>query len=218
MNLNELTESGHFTKVFDPARRIPEGTFDTLLKFIYSIPASVNAQSSHYIVAGTAESRARIANVMGAGFEFNVPKVENASHVIVFATRETLTNEYLDELHEKEIADGKFPDSSVADYWKGIVRMWIDLHRYDVKDLQHWMEKQTYLALGMSLMAAASLGIDAAPLEGFNSQTIDEELGLREKGFTTTVLLALGYRDDTSDFYAKTPKSRLPKTRHFTFL
>jgi nitroreductase / dihydropteridine reductase len=216
--LNELTESGHFTKVFDPTRPITDETFDTLLRFIYSIPASVNAQSSHYIVAANTESRARIANAMGAGFEFNVPKVTNASHVIVFATRETLTNEYLDELHEKEIADGKFPDTKVADYWKGIVRMWIDLHRYDVKDLQHWMEKQTYLALGMSLMAAASLGIDAAPLEGFNSRTVDAELGLREKGLTTTVMLALGYRDETSDFYAKTPKSRLPMTRHFTFL
>ena len=218
MNLNELTETGHFTKAFDPTRRIPDETFDTLLKFIYSIPASVNAQSSHYIVAGNTEARERIARVMGAGFEFNMPKVSNASHVIVFATRETLTNEYLDELHEKEIADGKFPDSSVADYWKGIVRMWIDLHRYDVKDLQHWMEKQTYLALGMSLMAAAALGIDAAPLEGFNSRTIDAELGLREKGFTTTVLLALGYRDEKSDFYVETPKSRLPMTRHFSFL
>jgi nitroreductase/dihydropteridine reductase len=218
VNLKELTESGHFTKVFNPTRCIPDETIDTLLKFIYSIPASVNAQSSHYIVAKSAESRARIANVLGAGFEFNVPKVTNASHVIVFATRETLTNEYLEELHEKEIADGKFADASVASYWKGIVRMWIDLHRYDVKDLQHWMEKQTYLALGMSLMAAANLGIDAAPLEGFNSRTIDEELGLREKGLTTTVLLALGYRDEISDFYAKTPKSRLPMTRHFTFL
>jgi nitroreductase / dihydropteridine reductase len=216
--LNELTESGHFTKAFDPIRKIPDETFDTLLKFIYSIPASVNAQSSHYIIAANAESRARIANVMGTGFEFNVPKINNSSHVIVFATKETLTNEYLDELHEKEIADGKFADASAANYWKGVVRMWIDLHRYDVKDLQHWMEKQTYLAVGMSLMAAASLGIDAAPLEGFNSRTIDEELGLREKGLTTTVLLALGYRDETSDFYAKTPKSRLPMTRHFSFL
>jgi nitroreductase/dihydropteridine reductase len=218
VNLNELTENGHFTKAFNPTRHIPDETVDTLLRFIYSIPASVNAQSSHYIVAATAESRARIANALGTGFEFNMSKVTNASHVIVFATKETLTNEYLDEVHEKEIADGKFPDANIADYWKGIVRMWIDLHRYDVKDLQHWMEKQTYLALGMSLMAAATLGIDAAPLEGFNSRTIDEELGLREKGLTTTVLLALGYRDEDADFYFKTPKSRLPMTRHFTFL
>jgi len=40
---------------------------------------------------------------------------------------------------------------------------------------------------------------------------------LREKGFTVTVLLVLGYRDE-SDFYAKTPKSRLSMDRHFSFL
>ena len=217
VNLNELIESGHFPKVYDPNRRIPDDTFHKLLKFIYSIPTSVNAQSTHYLVASTPESRSRIADHMGEGFEFNVPKIRNASHVIVLATRETLSNEYLDELHAKEVADGKFPTEALADQWQATVRMWIDLHRYDVKDLQHWMEKQTYLALGMSLMAAEELGINASPLEGFNSRILDAELGLRQKGFTATVLLVLGYRDE-ADFYARTPKSRLPMDRHFTFL
>ena len=69
------------------------------------------------------------------------------------------------------------------------------------------MEKQTYLAVGVMLMAAEELGINAIPLEGFDSRSLDAELGLREKGFTTTLLLALGYRAE-SDFYYKTPKSR----------
>ena len=217
MNLNELTETGHFPKVYDPNRRIPNDLFDKLVKFIYSIPTSVNAQSTHYIVASDQHSRSRIADSIGEGFEFNMPKIRNASHVIVLATRETLTNDYLDELHAKEVADGKFPNRELAEQWKATVRMWIDLHRYDVKDLQHWMEKQTYLALGMSLMAAVELGFNASPLEGFNSRTLDAELELREKGLTATVLLVLGYRDE-SDFYVNTPKSRLPMARHFTFL
>jgi nitroreductase/dihydropteridine reductase len=217
MNLDELTETGHFPKVYDPNRCIPDDVFDKLLKFIYSIPTSVNAQCTHYIIASSPESRSRIADHMGNGFEFNVPKVRDASHVIALATRETLSNDYLDELHAKEVMDGKFPNEVLADQWRATVRMWIDLHRYDVKDLQHWMEKQTYLALGMSLMAAEELGINASPLEGFNSRTLDAELGLRKKGFTVTVLLALGYRHE-ADFYAKTPKSRLPMERHFTFL
>ena len=196
VNIDELIEKGHFTKVYDPKQRIPESTIQKFLKFIYSIPTSVNAQSTHYVVASSPESRARIADHMGTGFEFNMPKVRDASHVIVLATRETLSNEYLDELHAQEIADGKFPNEALAEQWRGTVRMWIDLHRYDVKDLQHWMEKQTYLALGMCLMAAAELGFNASPLEGFNSRILDAELGLRERGFTATVLLALGYRGD----------------------
>jgi nitroreductase / dihydropteridine reductase len=194
MNLDELTETGHFPKVCDPNRCIPDDVFDKLLKFIYYIPTSVNAQCTHYIIASSPESRSRIADHMGNGFEFNVPKVRDASHVIALATRETLSNDYLDELHAKEVMDGKFPNEVLADQWRATVRMWIDLHRYDVKDLQHWMEKQTYLALGMSLMAAEELGINASPLEGFNSRTLDAELGLREKGFTVAVLLAIGTR------------------------
>lgn len=217
MDLLQLAESGHFTKVFDPNRKIPPDDFDLLLKVLRSLPQSVNAQSSHYFVASDQQSRSRVAGAIGEGFGINTHKLLNASHVIVFATRQNLTNEYLDELHAQEVADGKFPDEQIAKQWKGVVRGWIDLHRYDAKDLNHWMEKQTYLAVGVMLMAAEELGINVIPLEGFDSRTLDSELGLREKGFTSTVLMALGYRA-ASDFYFKTPKSRLPMERHFTFL
>src|ERR1700761_5903879 len=115
VNIDELIEKGHFTKVYDPKQRIPELTMQKFLKFIYSIPTSVNAQSTHYVVASSPDSRTRIADHMGTGFEFNMPKVRDASHVIVLATRETLSNEYLDELHAKELADGKFPNQALAD-------------------------------------------------------------------------------------------------------
>ena len=217
MNLARLAQTGHFTKVFDPSRTIPEADFALLLEFLQSIPQSVNAQSAHYIVAANQHARARIASAIGDGFGINTPKLLNASHVIVFATRQNISNEYLDELHAQEVADGKFPNEEIANQWKAVVRGWIDLHRYDAKDLNHWMEKQTYLGLGMMLMAAEEMGINAIPLEGFDSRALDKELGLRERGLTTTVLLALGYRAE-SDFYASTPKSRLPMEQHFTFL
>jgi nitroreductase/dihydropteridine reductase len=217
VNLAQLAESGHFTKVFDPSRTIPEAEFDLLVKFLYSIPQSCNVQSSHFIIAANQQTRARIAGALGEGFGINTPKLLNASHVIVFATRQNLSDEYLDELHAQEVADDKFPNEALENQWKAVVRGWVNLHRYDAKDLNHWMEKQTYLGLGMMLMAADEMGINAIPLEGFDSRSLDAELGLRERGFTASVLLALGYRAE-SDFYLKTPKSRLPMERHFTFL
>lgn len=215
MNLIELTKTGHFTKVFDPHRQISADVFDTLIQFLHSVPASVNAQPSHFIVAASPESRTRIANALGD--PFNQSKVLNCSHVIVFATRETMTNEYLEEIYAKEVADGKFPDERRAKQWKYIVRGWIDKRRYDLKDLQHWMEKQTYFALGMMLMAAAEMGVDVSPLEGFDPHMMDLELGLRQRGMTSTVLLTMGYREE-GDYNLGTPKSRLPLERHFTFI
>ncbi len=66
-----------------------------------------------------------------------------------------------------------------------------------------------YLALGILLLGAAALEIDATPIEGFDPRVLNEELGLRDKGLTSVVIAALGYRS-ADDFNAKLPKSRLP--------
>ena len=65
------------------------------------------------------------------------------------------------------------------------------------------------LALGTLLPGAATLGIDACPMEGFDQNVLDEELGLRARGFTSSVIVSLGY-SSAEDFNAKLPKSRLP--------
>jgi nitroreductase/dihydropteridine reductase len=91
------------------------------------------------------------------------------------------------------------------------------MHRYELRDMPQWMEKQVYLALGGLLVSAAVLGIDATPMEGFDSRALDLELGLRERGLTSVVLAAFGRRSD-KDFNGKLPKSRLPREQVFTFV
>ncbi len=86
---------------------------------------------------------------------------------------------------------------------------YVNLHRFDLKDTPHWIEKQIYLALGTLLLGAATLGIDATPIEGFDARTLNDELGLRNKNLTGVVLVALGYRS-AEDFNASLPKARLP--------
>ena len=61
----------------------------------------------------------------------------------------------------------------------------------------------------LTLLGAAALGVDATPMEGFDAVALDAELGLRERGFTSVVLVALGHRSE-KDFNAALPKSRLP--------
>ena len=218
MDLTAINQKGHFTKAFDPDRRIPDGVMEKLIDVLHAAPSSVNVQGWHFIVASTEEAKQRIVKDMRESFIVNLPKVEKASHVIVFCTRMSLHPEHLEEVFAQEHRDGRFPTVDQHERWKGVVREWIALHEYDFKDLQHWMEKQTYLALGIMLMAAAELGIDVAPLEGFDPKKVDAEFGLREMGFTSSVLLSLGYRDTEHDYAVNLPKSRLPKERVFTFL
>jgi nitroreductase/dihydropteridine reductase len=79
------------------------------------------------------------------------------------------------------------------------------------------MEKQVYLNMGALLLGAAVLGIDACPMEGVDVKALDEEFGLRKKGFTALAVVSLGYRKD-SDFNAKLPKSRFSEETVITQL
>ncbi|MFI3215006.1 MAG: nitroreductase family protein [Eubacteriales bacterium] len=84
------------------------------------------------------------------------------------------------------------------------------MHKYDYKDFQHWADKQVYLNLGNFLLGVAALGLDAIAMEGLDLKVLDEEFGLREKEFTSSIVVAVGYHKE-SDFNKDLPKSRLSK-------
>ena len=64
------------------------------------------------------------------------------------------------------------------------------------------------------MTSAAELGIDACPMEGFSVSQFDEILGLKEKGLTTAVIAAIGFRAD-DDVYSKLNKVRKPEEEMF---
>jgi nitroreductase len=72
-----------------------------------------------------------------------------------------------------------------------------------------WTSKQTYLALGNLLNAAAELRIDVTPIEGFEPDKVNEILGLKQLGLNASVLATIGYRhkDDATQNYVKVRKS-----------
>jgi nitroreductase/dihydropteridine reductase len=78
----------------------------------------------------------------------------------------------------------------------------------------NWASKQAYIGLGVLLAAAAELQIDGCPMEGFSPAAFDEILGLKEKGLTTAVIAAVGFRS-TEDVYSKLPKVRKPHSDLF---
>ena len=59
-----------------------------------------------------------------------------------------------------------------------------------------WAQKQTYIALGNLLSAAAHLKVDTCPMEGFDAEKFDEILGISGTNLTTAVIATAGYRSD----------------------
>ncbi|WDZ95283.1 oxygen-insensitive NAD(P)H nitroreductase [Herbaspirillum sp. WKF16] len=215
MSIVQYARKRHSTKAFDPARKIPEGVIAELRELLRLAPSSVNSQPWHFVLASTEAGKARIGKAAEAGYPYNLPKILNASHVLVLAARTAIDDGHLEALLAQEERDGRFVNPEAKAGTRASRLMYSNLHRYDQKDAQHWMEKQVYLALGTVLLGAAALEIDAVPMEGFNARVLDEELGLRQQGFSSTVLVGLGYRG-ADDFNAGLPKSRLADAVVFT--
>ncbi len=70
-----------------------------------------------------------------------------------------------------------------------------------------WAVNQASIALGSLLSAAALLGMDACPIEGFSAPDYDRILGLEGSPYRTAVVAALGYRSP-EDRYASLAKVR----------
>jgi nitroreductase/dihydropteridine reductase len=215
MDLDKLM-SKHLTRAFDSSKTIPEETLQQLLRFLRSAPTSTNIQPNHFYVLATAEGKERLAANLGERFQDNSEKILNASHTIILTTRADLPDSHIEEVFHKETVDGRFPDPAKRALWQSMTRDFLNLRNYGYKDLNHWMEKQTYMALGMTMMAAAELGVDATPLEGFDPTSVDKAFKIRETGHTTTVLLALGYPDPGKAYSG--PISRFEADRLFTFV
>jgi len=214
MDLDHLMNK-HLTRYFDGSKTIPEETLQQLLGFLRSTPSSVNVQPNHFFVLGTEAGKRRLADNLGERFQDNAEKVMKASHVVILTTRTDVPEEHIEAVFAQEREDGRFPDPAKQELWESMTRDFLNIRNSTYMDLDHWMEKQTYMALGMTMMAAAELGVDATPLEGFDRATVDEAFGLRGTGYTTTVLLALGYPDPAKVY--TTPISRFHPDRLFTF-
>ncbi|MWL87716.1 MULTISPECIES: oxygen-insensitive NAD(P)H nitroreductase [unclassified Cupriavidus] len=217
MDFNDAVLSRHTVKAYEGGRSLPQEQVDKLLNWLHFSPSSVNSQPWHFVVASTPEGREQIAKATTGGFAYNHPKVTDASHVIALCMRADLDEAHLNAVLAQEAADGRFKDDAARAGQDKSRRGYVDLHRYALRDVPQWMEKQVYLALGGLLLGAGMLGIDATPMEGFDAAALDESLKLRERGLTSVVLVSLGYRSE-KDFNAGLPKSRLPKEAVFTHI
>lgn len=208
MDIIKAAASRYSTKAFDADKKISEENIEKVKDLLRLSPSSTNSQPWHFILASTPEAKARIAKATSGFYVFNERKVLDASHVVVFCAKTAIDETHLSKLLDQENADGRFASQQAMEGQHKGRSYFVNMHRFDYKDAQHWMEKQVYLNVGNFLLGVSTLNIDAVPIEGFDARILDEEFGLREKGFTSLVIVPIGYRS-AEDFNASLPKSRL---------
>ena len=142
---------------------------------------------------------------------FNQPQVTEASHLLVFAAWDNITEKNLGKVFD-QMAAVRGASDSLAERRKGAIA------GFAAKDKEanfQFAAQQAFIGLGFGLAAAAELKVDSSPMGGFNPAAVDEILGLKEKGLRGVAILALGYRDAANDWLVNLKKVRRPKAEMF---
>jgi nitroreductase len=188
------------TKKFDTDRKIPADAWQALEQSMVLAPSSFGLQPWKFFVVTNPELRQELLP-----HTWKQSQVVDASHLVVFAIRNDIQAADVDRFLERMSAVQGTPVENLAGFGN-VVKGFIDRPPYPL-DVNEWSKRQLYIALGEFMTAAAMMGIDTCPLEGFMPPEYDRVLGLTEKGYAATVLCAAGYRaaDDKS---ADRPKVR----------
>lgn len=214
MNIAECAKTRHSCKAFDSERKIAPELMQQLEDVLRFAPSSINSQPWHYVLASTDAGKAKVAQSMPGVLEYNANKVKAASHVVVLCCLNDLPDTHIEAMVAQEEADGRYAKPEEKEQRLSVCTNYVGMHR-QADDMQAWMGKQVYLALGSLLLGAAALGVDACPIEGFNAELLDAALDLPAKNLHSLVVVALGYRS-ADDFNANLPKSRFGADAVFT--
>jgi len=201
MSLIQPLSWRYATKKFDDAQKLTTEQLQELLKATQLSPSSYGLQHYKILIVEDKAIREQLREAA-----YGQSQLTDASQVIVFAAETGINEEYIKD-YINQIAQERGVSredlKSFEDSMLGIIS-----HQTGDQIIA-WSHKQAYLALGVLLTAAAEMGIDACPMEGFNAVKFDEILGLKEKGLTTSVIAPIGFRSEQDD-YAKFAKVRKP--------
>ncbi|MGL2964376.1 NAD(P)H-dependent oxidoreductase [Flavobacterium sp. RSB2_4_14] len=189
------------TKKFDATKKVSTEDLNSLKEAIKLSASSYGLQPYKVLIIENPEVRAKIQPVA-----WGQSQIVDASQLIVFANITNIGDAEIDASLADTAATRGIPLDSLKGYGD-FMKSKISSLPEDVRNT--WTSKQTYLALGNLLNAAAELKIDVTPIEGFEPEKVNEILGLAALGLNASVLATIGYRheDDATQHYAKVRKS-----------
>ena len=187
---------------------VPQEKLEYILEAARLAPSSSGLQPYQLFVISNKELQEKIKSIA-----FDQSQIIDASHILVFAAWDEYTLEKVETVFNRTLKERELPSDTMDAYKNQLWSMYEPLG-------QEWhathAAKQTYISLGMAMAAAAEQIVDATPMEGFIPQKLDELLGLDKLGLKSSLILALGYRDEANDWLVNMKKVRTPKAQFIT--
>jgi nitroreductase family protein len=186
MNYLEILKFRHACKIFDESKKISAGEFDFILEAGRLSPSSTGLEQWDFLVVQNKELREKIKAV-----SWNQVQITSCSHLVVILAKikeVKVGSSYIDKMIARR-ADKNI--EAIAARQKFFL---LSNFKNDDELTFQWSHEQCMIAATNMMNAAASLGIDSCPMEGFDRHALNEILGLDESEKRVAILVPFGYR------------------------
>jgi nitroreductase len=183
----KIMDFRHACKIFDETKKISDEDMHYILEIGRKSPSSFGMEAWKFLVITNNRLREKLKP-----FCWNQPQITTSSHlVIVLAGIETLKVE--NDIVRSRFMRRDLPLEKLDAYMKLYASHLSETLSSDEKIYQ-WSARQTYIASANMMSAAAFIGIDSCPIEGFEKENVEKVLKLDTSKFQVAMLLPFGYR------------------------
>lgn len=188
----------HACKVFDENKKISDEAMNYILEVGRTSPSSFGQEAWKFLVIRNDELKEKLKPLC-----WNQAQITSCSHVVVvLAGIEDARPS--SGTPQKRFARRPLPQEKIDAYVELYGNFLEETLSTDEKTYA-WTARQTYLAAGNMMTAAAYEGIDSCPIEGFEKEKVEELLELDAKKYQVAVVLTFGYRLNEQSEHLRLP-------------
>ena len=192
------------TRRFDPDRPLPDPLLARILRLATFAPSGYNLQPWRFLVVRREANRRRLRASAS-----NQPAVTEAPVVVVVLGYLTPERSHLGPMVDEMLARGAATPESAAE-----LRARAAQTMERVPDRSLWATRSTMLAAATLMIAAESLGVASAPMEGFDALKVKEAFGVPDD-HTVCCLIALGHAAEAKPFPGRLGLAEVCFEEHF---
>lgn len=183
----EAMDFRHACKIFDETKKISEEDLTFILEAGRKSPSSFGMEPWKFLVITNDELREKLKPLC-----WNQPQITTCSHlVVILAAIENVKPESGEPMRKFGRRD--MPQEKL-DFYEGIYSSHLTNTLSSDENVYAWTSKQSYIALGNMMTAAAIKGIDSCPIEGFEKENVEKTLNLDTTKYQVACLVPFGYR------------------------
>ena len=183
----EAMDFRHACKVFDETKKVSDEDMKFILEAGRKSPSSFGMEAWKFLVITNEELKAKIRPVC-----WNQVQVTSCSHLVIILAAIDAVKPSSGEV-ERKFKRREMPQEKL-DMYLGLYADHLKQTLSSDENIYAWTAKQSYIALGNMMTAAAIKGIDSCPIEGFEKENLEKILELDTSKFQVACVLPFGYR------------------------